>query len=144
MLDERALRKPEFTEGEWLKLGDGQSWCLPKPTLREFRPTFSADGGAKFDGMALKTFGDGHLTRLDDLMETDPGVEQIEKIASLGAILIRRNYSITDEQLGSLLTYVIGPDGDLTDECQAMWQALVNVAAGVGRPKVIPSGSASE
>lgn len=144
MLDEKALRRPEWSEGEWIKLGDGGQWCLPKPTLREFRPVFSPDGGAKFAGASLKTFGAGHLSRLDDLLDTEPGVEQIEKVAALGADLIRRNYDLDDEQLGTLLPYVITEAGDLEEECHDMWQSICNVAAGVGRPKPIPSGSASE
>lgn len=141
MLNERVLRKPEWTEGAWITLADGQSWCFPKPMLREFRPVFSADGLAKF-GASLNSFGPGYLARLDALMACEPGIEQIEMVATIGADLLRKNYDLDDDQLGSLLCYVMTDDGELEEDCHDMWQSICNVAAGVaGKP--MPAGSAS-
>jgi hypothetical protein len=139
MLDEVVLRRPEFVEGERITLGDGREWSFPRPMLREFRPSFSPDGGAKFGPTTFRTFGPGHLSRLDELFASDPGLGQIELVATMAAELLRRNYTLDDDQLGALLTYVQTEAGDLDEASQAMWQSLAGVVAGLS-PKNDTSG----
>jgi hypothetical protein len=142
MLDEKALRKPEWTEGDWITLGDGQPWSFPKPKLREWRPIFT-EGRAKFSPYSFPTHGAGYLLKLDELVNTEAGIEQIAKIATLGADLLRQNYSLDDEQLGVLLSFhLIEETGEPDETNRQMWRSICDCAAGLG-PKSTPAGSES-
>ena len=136
MLDEAALRKEEWADGERIRRGDGQEWTFPRPMLREFRPTFSADGGANFPQTPFITFRPGYLLLLDELIASDKLARQIELIATMAAELLRRNYSLDDESLGKLLCFVHDEardqeDGKQEETNQEMWQALANVVSGM-------------
>ncbi len=48
MLDEKALRKPGFSEGYRVTLADSQEWTLPKPKIR-FKPKV-VDGKVEVGG----------------------------------------------------------------------------------------------
>ena len=41
-LDEQSLRRPEFTEGRKVTLGDGQEWVFPQPHAILY-PVFGPD-----------------------------------------------------------------------------------------------------
>ena len=75
MLDEKALRKPGFSEGYRVTLADGQEWTLPKPKIR-FKPKV-VDGKVEVGGGP--SFGPEFDQQLDILF----GVVDVEPIERL-------------------------------------------------------------
>ena len=101
MLDERALRKPEFSEGDWAELADGQRWNFPRPRLR-FRPKF-VDG--KVDVGGGRTFGpeyDESLSLILGTKEAEP-FEVVTAKFDMAIRLLRSNYNLSDDEVCDLL-----------------------------------------
>ena len=106
VLDERSLRRPGWTEGRWIVLGDGRRWCLPSLV---FKPSLDI----RATGAALSS----ECTTIPEL----PGYMKIWKeagssggltaffIRAIVSRMIRANYRIGDEEAGSLLPF--GLDG---------------------------------
>lgn len=104
-LDEKALRKPSFTEGFALILADGQEWTFPPPTLRLF-PVIGEDGSVDVGGR--RSYGD-ELDRMIDIFAGGEEVEDLERMRiQFGAVvrLLDRNYDLTPADYGALLVYV--------------------------------------
>src|SRR6202041_2391368 len=104
MLDEKALRTPEFRDGTAVKLADGQEWTFPRPRFRVF-PVEAPDGeigpgyrptyGSAFDRMMEVFFGVASCT-----------TDQLFDMRFKGSTdLLRRNYSLTTADLGTLLVF---------------------------------------
>ena len=133
--DEQALRRPEFTEGYRVTLGDGQEWTFPKPTLRFF-PRKAADGSIGMGG------GFGHDAEYqalrDELIETDDenGYDLMRIQVSIAALLLLKNYDLTNDHLSMLLPLVPGDDAN-----EEMWSNLMPVMM-ASPPKPLADGSA--
>lgn len=103
MLNETELRKPEWQEGHWTELADGQKWAFPRPKLK-FKPSF-IDGKIEVGGG--NSFGpefDGNLDILWGIAECD-AVEQLRVKFETAVRLLRCNYNLTDAQLSDLLAF---------------------------------------
>lgn len=137
-LDERSLRKPGFSEGTAVVLGNGQSWTFPRPWLRLY-PVRSPAGELTVGG------GLGFDHEVDDLADAlvaeasssseDP-LRRLEIQFRMAAGLLGRNYDLTDLHLRRLLAV------DLDDpESQERWARINEVL--LGRvPKPLADGSA--
>lgn len=102
MLDEKALRKPEFTEGFRIVLADGQSWSFPEAVFRLF-PVVDPSGTVSVGGR--RSYGKDHDQIIDALMGGED-VEEFERLRlrfSAAVSLISRNYDLTPEDMASLL-----------------------------------------
>lgn len=124
MLDEKALRRPDFTEGVRLKLADGQEWEIPRPVYQIF-PRFADDGSVTVHSKV--TFG-GEIDYFLDLDEAPEGTAIVDDIArrmSVMAKLLRRNYSLTNDDLGVLLSM-----NRRDPESAAMWLVIDRVLVG--------------
>jgi hypothetical protein len=135
VLNERELRRPEFSEGHKAVLADGQEWTFPRPVLR-FRPVRDKD--AKF-GMGGDWGHDLEYRRLRDAL-VDCDQEQTFEMMSLqlqiAANLLLRNYALSDDQLGTLVYF------DFDDPANAtMWEGLTEVIF-ASPPKPLADGSA--
>lgn len=137
MLDEQSLRRPEFTEGYKVALGDGQEWTFPKALVR-FVPVAAPDGRLKL-GQAAPYGADYQAelsTLLDGSDDTPEGrYKEVVAIMQLAAKLLLRNYDLTLEQLQSLLYY------DVDGSTRPMWDAIDKVIVGES-PKPSAVGSA--
>jgi hypothetical protein len=132
MLDERALRKPGFSDGHKVALADGQEWTFPKPRIR-FRPRIGPDGRVEVGGGP--SFGpeyDGQLDVLFGVTEAEP-FERLRVKFEVAVRLLRGNYELTDDQVGELL--VMEPGDPASDE---RWEELTRVLMGIA-PKPSPA-----
>jgi hypothetical protein len=139
MLDEVALRKPEFQEGVRVKLGDGQEWSFPLPKLRMV-PKRNGTGEIVVDYRIGPGYG-STIQKSFALFWT-PVEEEPENAWQIrfaaAADLLQKNYSITDDDLADLI-YLDRAD----PESLALWHDISMVLAGVGRPKPSPATSDS-
>lgn len=133
MLDEHALRQPEWKPGNPVKLADGQTWHIRKPRLR-LHPVFVGQDAA----IQTSLFG----PELDPLVEIISGVAEVDAHIwisarfTIVAKLLRENYELADADLFDLL--VIDSEDEANRE---MWKVLTGIARGEG-PK--PMASTSE
>jgi len=132
MLDERALRRPTFSEGYPVRLADGQEWVFPKPRIR-FRPRVGGDGRVEVAGGA--GFGpefDSSIDVLYGVVEAE-GIEQLRIKFEMAIRLLRANYELTDAEIGGLVVYE--PADPAAVE---RWQELERVLLGMP-PKPSPA-----
>jgi hypothetical protein len=139
MLDEKALRKPDFSEGPKVALGDGQEWTFPRPWLR-FYPVRDGDGAIGLGGGW--SYGADYEDKLDDLVDLgddpDKEYERMSIMVGLAASLLLRNYALTDRELRRLLPL------DMSAEANAeMWSETGKVLGGSSAPKPTADGSAT-
>jgi hypothetical protein len=131
VLDEVALRRPQFRQDIPVQLGDGQTYWVPKPIV-----TFglSFEDGDDHPSLIRKDIGFGrdYMDVLQKFYDTD-GVEQLSVAARLVCRVLRVNYDLTNEHLTELLPY--SPEND---DNQSMWRDLVAVATGSPNPKFEP------
>lgn len=102
MLDEKALRKPGFSEGYQVTLADGQAWTMPKPRFR-FRASVGPEGRTEVGGRP--TFGPEYEQSIEALYgigDVEP-IESIRVRMDMAARLLRSNYDLTDDDLGDLI-----------------------------------------
>lgn len=133
-LDEKSLRNPEFEEGFWLTLADGQRWAIPKPVYRIY-PRFADDGSVS---LASKyTFGEEIDYFLDLVDDPADAVGDITRRMEFMGRLLRHNYSLSNDDLGRLLS-MNRKDPDSNE----MWNAIDLVLIGEspeGEPLPKPS-----
>lgn len=136
MIDERHCRKPGFTEGPKVVLGDGQAWTFPSPWLRLY-PQRGSDGNLTVGG------GLGYDADYDDLIdqmvECDPAdtSTRLRLQFQMAAHLLGKNYDLDDRQLRRLLAI------DLADpDCQSRWTQINQILMGRS-PKASADGSAT-
>ena len=126
MLDETSLRRPEFSDGRRVILGDGQAWTLPRPWLRLY-PVRDPNGEITVGGGV--GFGAAFEALMDDLTASDPD-DATARLAiqfRMAALLLTRNYHLTDRDLGELLVV------DASDPaCRERWAEINQVL--MGRP----------
>ncbi len=136
MLDEQALRRPDFVGGTELLMDDGQKWSIAKPVLK-FRPK-PINGKITLGGGP--TFG----PEFDELMDIILGVTEVEDGETLRARfemtvrLLQRNYDLTDEQACSLISFE--PN---SDEGRARWSAITDALIGIVPKEPTPATSDS-
>ncbi len=137
-LDERALRTPSFSEGTAVVLADGQAWTFPKPWLRLYPARDEA--GAVYMGGGL-SYGVEFEDAFDDLVELgdddDADYQRHTLHLKLAAMLLLRNYALTDRHLRRLLTIDLENPGG-----PAMWGAI-NEVINARPPKPSADGSAT-
>ncbi len=130
-LDEKALRKPSFSEGYKVTLADGQEWTLPKPRIR-FKPSI-VDGKVEVTG--APTFA----PEFDEALDVLYGVKVVEPIEHLrvkfemAVRLLSANYDLQSEDLVNLI--VLEPGNESSDE---RWEQLSRVIMGIA-PKPLPA-----
>ena len=136
MLDEWALRRPGFTEGTRIVLGDGQLWTFPRPWLRLY-PVRAEDGQLTVGGGM--GFGALHDDLVDQLVDCEPGdtMGRLTLQFQMASALLAHNYELSDRNLRSLLAI------DLADpECESRWQQINQVLLN-SPPKHSADGSAT-
>lgn len=140
MLDEKALRRPGFTEGSTVKLGDGQAWTFPKPYL-SMHTQVGPDG--KLYAGSVFTFGKDYADRLDDYIEAESEFDRLVIQLELAAGLLLRNYDLDNRALRRLIS--LDMDGD-TDKDKEMWPSIQAVLFGrdVPKPSAVGSDTASQ
>jgi hypothetical protein len=134
MLDELALRRPEFQEGVRVKLCDGQDWTFPRVRLRLI-PKLTPDGEVKTD---VKRFYAADVEKFLDyeINENDFNfIDWMTKRFAAAAKLLLVNYDITGEQLAELLYWE--RDDDASEE---RWQSIDSAVLGI-LPKASAVGS---
>ena len=136
MLDERALRRPSFTAGPQVTLGDGGTWTLPVPSLRLF-PVPGEDGRLVIGGGP--SFGAEYEALMDDLVDCDAGDTRARLTIQfrIVVLLLTRNYDLSNRQLRDLL--VIDADDPI---CRERWM-VINQAITGRAPKPSADGSAA-
>jgi hypothetical protein len=138
MLDEKALRKPDFSEGPKVALGDGQEWTFPRPWLRLY-PVRDGDGSIGLGGGM--SYGADYEDKLDTLVDLgddpDKEYERMSIMVGLAAGLLLCNYDLTDRALRRLL-----PLDTSAEANGAMWGAIGAVLGGSSAPKPTADGSA--
>ncbi len=131
MLDEKALRKPGFTEGHKIALADGQEWTFPRPRIR-LKPKI-VDGRVEVGGGP--SFGPEYDDQLDahfGAVEGDP-VERVRVKFEMAVRLLSANYELEPENFAELI--VLEPGEPASDE---RWEQLSNVLLGIA-PKPSPA-----
>jgi hypothetical protein len=122
VLDEVGKRTDAFDEPNAVRitLADGQAWAFRKPWL-QFRPRF--DDGQVADVDRAVSYGSDS----DEIIEAiaDGRIDPISGAASLAAWLLRKSYTLAEDELDQLLAF--RPD----DAASIEWTELVmNVAIG--------------
>ncbi|MDR3621607.1 MAG: hypothetical protein P4L85_19810 [Paludisphaera borealis] len=136
MPDEASTRRPDFSDGPKVALGDGQIWTLPRPWLRLY-PTRDGDGRIGVGGGP--SFGAEFEDLIDELTDCDPD-DHAGRLAvqfRMTAALLLRNYDLTDRDLRRLLV-VDAEDPD----CRDRW-AKINLVLTGRSPKPSADGSAA-
>lgn len=137
MLDEKALRKPEWKHGVEIKLGDGQVWTLRKPRLRivpaddgelvRQKPRDVAELGPEADHLLAAIFGDGDDEKLDFFTAR----------LTIASRLLRANYTLSGADLQELLWR----ERDDAENAE-MWRRITDLVTGES-PKPLPAISGS-
>jgi hypothetical protein len=139
MLDEKTLRKPDFSEGPKVALGDGQEWTFPRPWLRLY-PVRDGDGTIGLGGGM--SYGADYEDKLDALIDLgddpDKEYERISIMVGLAAGLLLQNYDLTDRALRRLL-----PLDTSTEANGAMWNEVGGILGGRHPKALTADGSAT-
>jgi len=135
MPDERTSRRPGFSAGPEVVLGDGQAWTLPRPTLRLY-PVRDAEGRIAVGGGP--SFGAEYEALMDELAACDPDDASARLTVQfrMAVLLLTRNYDLADRDLRELL--VVDADDP---ECRERWGAINRAMTGRA-PKPSAGGSA--
>lgn len=103
LLDERALRRPEFQDGQEVVMSDGQGWTLPFPVVvgTGAFPLYAPDG--EFMQIVPRVVLDGDLdTILEDAAFGEP--HEVEAaVMRAGVQLLINNYTLTRRQAARLV-----------------------------------------
>jgi hypothetical protein len=132
VLDEKALRRPDFKPGVPVVLGDGQTWDLRKPRLR-FIPV-EKDGAVKSAGRSCELGPE--CDELVGIFFGDIETASIDFASArfdLTKRLLTANYLLSIEQLQDLV--YVEPENKANEE---MWTAISTVIAG-RTPKPTPA-----
>lgn len=125
MLDEKALRKPGFTEGSKATLGDGQEWTLPEYVYC-FYPDYDENGRIVATGQT--SYGpdaDADLEVWLGSAEVEP-IQRINAMMRVSAGLLLRNYDLDLPALRVLLK-----KSNSDEASREMWQGLTRAVLGL-------------
>lgn len=131
MLDEKALRKPGFSDGHKVVLADGQEWTFPRPRIR-LKPRI-VDGKVEISGGP--SFGpefDEQLDILFGVSDADPA-ERLRVKFEVAVRLLAANYDLRPEQFAELIVLEIGDPAS-----NERWEQLSNAIMGIV-PKPSPA-----
>jgi hypothetical protein len=134
VLDEKALRKPGFTEGSRVTLGDGQEWTLPEYTYC-FYPDSDEDGRIVASGRT--SYGHDHDADLDVWLgsaEVEP-VDRISAQMRVVSNLLLQNYNLEMADLQVLLR-----KNNADEASRDTWAAITRAVLGLS-PKASAGGS---
>lgn len=134
MLDEQALRRPDFIEGEPVVLADGQAWQLRRPVVR-FRP---AENDTGFEVCLSLAGSDSYGTLYQAYEDIEAGPQLIRAQLAMGRALLLANYDLAPDQVASLLQF--GYSEDDVEGCRIRDDVMA-VAAGLGKGR---SGAGGE
>ncbi|MDG3008527.1 hypothetical protein [Paludisphaera mucosa] len=129
-LDEKSLRRPEFTQGFDIRLGDGRQWTFPIAN-RAFYPEIAPEGG--FRVKAAAPYGDDFQRKLERLTlseEDTPAAneERFDLRLTLAAELLCRNYALDNAALAVLLPFRVNAENGLANP--EMWSEVNYVLQG--------------
>lgn len=132
-LNEYEKRRPDFQEGVWVTLADGQDWMFRTPTV-QLKPKALEDGSYGFTRAI--SLGPSFRELLDKVMEADPD-EGIPMSACLNLAIpaLRLNYDLTDDELADLLIWE--PDSPASEE---MWGKIIGASTGTYKGKALATG----
>jgi hypothetical protein len=126
MLNETALRKPEFKADAQVTLADGQLWSLPLPQVCLF-PVWDQQ-----EKMTVKTTVVGFGSQYEQWYETlrDSSADQFARWTArfgMATTLLAHNYTIESKDFSALLQYIPS-----NSESIAMWNRLDLTVLGIG------------
>jgi hypothetical protein len=136
MLDEKALRKPGWSEGEWVTLCDGKAWCFPRIIL-DLGPEIGEDGSVDL-GKPRPSLDDAYDRLLDAYIASNNALEEARALMRIAVHLLGFNYDLTPGDYRVLLRRRIGDQANLE-----IWRAIAEVAIGNDAPKPTAAGSAA-
>jgi hypothetical protein len=123
MLSEVGKRTDAFDEANSVRivLADGQGWAFVKPHF-QFRPRFQDSKVVRVERAI--TYG-GDCDRLVEAIG-DGSIDQFSGVASLAAFVLRKSYTLAEEELDQLLAF--SPD----DAASMEWpRRVMEVVVGV-------------
>lgn len=124
-LNESSLRRPEWTEGRKVVLGDGQEWTFPK-AKRVLYPSRSAEGKI---GISMSPPFGPEFHELSRAVDVPAGVPvPFGPLVTCAGTLLVRNYDLSDDQLGEILSL------DLSEAIRPMWEAVYAVILDLNPP----------
>lgn len=129
MLLESLKRREGFDAGRShpVVLSDGQTWLLPKPWIA-IHPVFR--DGRPVDEWRCLTYGPELDALIERIKDSDDLVEQVTAGVALAALLLTRNYDLTDDELAEVLVYRAGDPAS-----RAMLESVLDVVTGRTGPK---------
>lgn len=129
LLDEAALRRPEFRPGRTLTLADGQEWTLPCPDVSLIPAT---DPSGAIDIAYQSDFGEEFDRKLDDLDKARSIREEAIVLIKLGVDLLRINYDLAPADFPRLLRCRLDSDG-----VNPTLTAIYLIATGRDKPSAV-------
>lgn len=151
MISEQECRREDWIEGVPILLENDEEWQFPKPVMQLRLSLGGGQVGHEFVPASTDTnrrFSQAYFDEMDAFRETivnlpapdEPvegervtGLDLTKMGFSLAANLLRRNYTLTDDEVAELLQ---GPVGD--PRTDMMWVAIRDVALGIA-PKAAPA-----
>jgi hypothetical protein len=91
MVHEKSLRRSNFQDGIWVRLADGQRWCLPEP------PSSGTD--------------DEYESMFQALQESEDATERSQAELAMAVLLLSRNYNLGPWHYQELLGFDDNPEG---------------------------------
>lgn len=138
MIDEASRRRPDWVEGEWIKLEDGQRWSFPRPIIRlNLRENDGVLGTERPQAETNRKFGDRFWALHSNLLAALQGDDMdaiVLAFAEAALDLLRRNYDLATEDLEDVLFFVLNDEANTS-----MWRSIGDVVRGIG-PKPSAAG----
>jgi hypothetical protein len=133
VIDEKSRRTDAFdlATSAAITLADGRQWFIPKPWVALF-PVIR--DGKCITSFSSLTCGPDLDALIADIREVD-GPDQIHAILSLGAFLLRRQYTLSDSELETLFVWT----GD--ERTNEMLDTIMRTATGADPPKASSAGA---
>jgi hypothetical protein len=121
MIDELALRRPSFEEGEHIRLANGQEWTLPN------HPPYNDD---------LE-----HQDVLRGIIEAEDVPERLRAELALTILLLSRNYDLLPEEYHSILEFAPGDPqlGELQDTVHQLAREQIRTLRRLPNPDKAPT-----
>jgi hypothetical protein len=127
VLDEKALRKPEFDDGISIVLTDGQEWVFPRPVVRT---RFSAHNDVGFQLVARVKGDPSYGALYESWINAETGLDSIKAEHALARALILNNYDLTDDQVSDLIQFSHKDDDDADPEGYRIREHILAVVRG--------------
>lgn len=105
LLDERALRRPEFQDGQEVVMSDGQGWTLPFPVPSGWGRYPWVDQSGKYHQTCIRPVYEGELGDILDDVLFGTADEVESALLRAGVLLLCRNYELTGRQAARLVQF---------------------------------------